>query len=92
MWPIAGHPAAGWKPAPGGTLVRGAALRLSQKSQQKLVGLPSSSPSAEVLTPDGTPLRAFLGRDLGSASAICPAGSRVYLGTAGQDRLYWTRV
>ena len=83
----------GWLEArSGGTLVRGAALRLSQKSQQKLVGLPSSSPSAEVLAPDGTPLRAFLGRDLGSASAICPAGSRVYLGTAGQDRLYWTRV
>ena len=75
-----------------GTLVRGAALRLSQKIQQKLVGLPSSSPSAEVLAPDGTPVRAFLGRELGSAAALCPAGSRVYLGVSGEDALHWTRV
>ncbi|MGN0662514.1 MAG: SMP-30/gluconolactonase/LRE family protein [Faecalibacterium sp.] len=73
-----------------GTLLRGAALRLRQGMQEGLFRLPSDAPSAETVRADGTPQLAF--RGLGSTSAVCPAGSRVYFGISGQESLSWMRV
>lgn len=75
----------------GGTLLRGAALRLSQSMQEGLFRLPASAPAAEALSADGVPQRVFTGRELGSAAAVCPAGSRVYLGGA-DGSLHWLRI
>ncbi|MGN0708230.1 MAG: SMP-30/gluconolactonase/LRE family protein [Faecalibacterium sp.] len=74
-----------------GTLLRGVALRLSGQMQAGMFRLPASAPSAEALDLDGVPRMAFAGRELGSAAAVCPAGSRVYLGSA-DGSLHWLRI
>ena len=75
-----------------GTLLRGAALRLSQTMQEKLFRLEAGSCTAQGFGADGAPLDAFGGKALGSAAAVCPVGNRVYLSISGEPALRWLRV
>ena len=75
-----------------GTLLRGAALLLSESMQERLVSLPASAISAERFTPDGVLLCSYGGKQLGSVTALCPAGNRVYLGIAEENTVKWIRI
>ena len=75
-----------------GTLLRGAALRLSLTMQEKLFRLETGSCTAQGFGADGAPLDAFGGKALGSAAAVCPVGNRVYLSISGEPALRWVRV
>lgn len=76
----------------GGTLLRGAALRLSEGMQAGLFDLTADDPAAEAFSPEGEARQSFRDKAFGSVSALCPAGSRVYLGVAGQNGLCYARV
>ena len=75
-----------------GTLLRGAALRLSESMQERLVSLPASAISAERFSSDGALLCPYGGRQLGSVTALCPAGNRIYVGISGAGELRWIRI
>ena len=75
-----------------GTLLRGAALRLSLIMQEKLFRLEAGSCTAQGFGADGAPLDAFGGKALGSAAAVYPVGNRVYLSISGEPALRWLRV
>lgn len=75
-----------------GTVLRGAALRLSEAMQETLVRLPADAISAERFAPDGTLIASYGGRQLGSVTALCPTGNRVYIGIAGAKTIAWVRV
>ena len=75
-----------------GTLLRGAALRLSESMQERLVSLPAGAISAERFSSDGTLLCPYGGRQLGSVTALCPAGNRIYVGISGAGELRWIRI
>lgn len=75
-----------------GTLLRGAALRLSESMQENLVSLPGSAICAESFSPAGELLASYSGKQLGSAAALCPAGSRMYIGISGAEKLRWVRI
>lgn len=75
-----------------GTLLRGAALRLSESMQERLVSLPASAISVERFSPDGALLCPYGGKQLGSVTALCPAGNRVYVGVAGENAVKWIRI
>ena len=75
------------------TLLRGIALRAGENMQQKLFGLPADAPCAEAVdTADGSWKRVFSGKELGSCTALCPAGSKMYFGAAGSARVLSARV
>ena len=75
-----------------GTVLRGAALRLSETMQENLVSLPAGAICAESFSPAGTLLASYSGKQLGSAAALCPAGSRMYIGISGAEKLRWVRI
>lgn len=75
-----------------GTLLRGAALRLSESMQEGLVSLPGDAASAESFSPEGKLLTRYGGKQLGSTAALCPAGSRMYIGISGAETLRWVRI
>ncbi len=76
----------------GSTLLRGAALRLSQNMQEGLFHLKAEDCALQGYAPDGALLASFGGKRLGSMSALCPAGSRVYLSIPDGSTLRWVRV
>jgi len=73
------------------TLLRGAALRLSQTMQQNLFSLPAGSIRAEAVAPGGGRLT-ISGKKAGSTIALCPVGSRLYLAISGETELDWVRI
>mgnify|MGYP000431120571 CR=1 FL=1 len=73
------------------TLLRGAALRLSQTMQQNLFSLPAGSIRAEAAAPGGGRLN-ISGKKAGSTTALCPVGSRLYLAISGETELNWVRI
>ena len=73
------------------TLLRGAALRLSQTMQQNLFSLPAGSIRAEAAAPGGGRLT-ISGKKAGSTTALCPVGSRLYLAISGETELNWVRI
>ena len=73
------------------TLLRGAALRLSQTMQQNLFSLPAGSIRAEAAAPGGG-RRTISGKKAGSTTALCPVGSRLYLAISGETELNWVRI
>lgn len=76
----------------GGTLLRGAALRLTAQMQRILAGLTAPAPAAQAYSPDGALTLDFAAAEPASTPAVCSAGSRVYLGAAdGQSALCWLR-
>ena len=75
-----------------GTLLRGAALRLSESMQERLVSLPASAISVERFSPDGALLCPYGGKQLGSVTALCPEGNRIYVGISGAGELRWIRI
>lgn len=75
-----------------GTLLRGAALRLSQNMQEDLFRLDADDCAVQGYSPDGALLASFGGRTLGSMTAVCPAKNRVYLSISGGSALRWIRV
>lgn len=76
----------------GSTLLRGAALRLSQTMQENLVSLPTGALCAEAFSPDGTTLRSVSAQAEGSCIALCPAGSRLYLAISGENEFHWVKI
>ena len=79
--------------AKGKTVLRGAALRLSQAMQENLFSLPSDAPAVEaVRITDGSWQLTLSGKGLGSMTAVCPSGSRVYLAAAGEKALHWAKI
>ncbi len=75
-----------------GTLLRGAALRLSQNMQEGLFRLSAGDCAVQRYSPDGALLGAFSGEKLGSTAAVCPAGSKVYLSGPETAQLRLARV
>ena len=74
------------------TLLRGAALRLSESMQEKLFQMPGDGICAESFAPDGALLASYGGKALGGVIALCPAENRVYLGVAGENKIQWVRI
>ncbi len=74
------------------TLLRGAALRLSQNMQEGLFHLKAEDCAVQGYSPDGALLASFGGKRLGSTAALYPAGSRVYLSILDESTLRWVRV
>ena len=75
------------------TVLRGAALRLSQTMQENLFALPSDAPAVEaVRITDGSWQLTLSGKGLGSMTAVCPSGSRVYLAAVGEKVLHWAKI
>ena len=75
-----------------GTLLRGAALRLSVSMQENLFRMPENGICAERFGPDGALLASYSGRKLGGVAALCPAENRMYLGAAGENKIRWIRL
>ena len=75
-----------------GTLLRGAALRLSESMQERLFQMPDDGICAERFGPDGALLASYGGKALGGVLALCPAENRVYLGVAGETKIQWVRI
>ena len=72
----------------GSTLLRGIALRAGRNLQEKLFSLPADAPCTEAVdTADGSWQRVVSGRGAGSATALCPVESRLYLGLAGSEKV-----
>ena len=74
------------------TFLRGVALRLSQTMQENLFSLPADGISAEAVSPSGEWQRTFPGKSLGSCTALCPVGNRVYFGISGKNELYSVKI
>ena len=53
---------------------------------------PASAISAERFSSDGALLCPYGGRQLGSVTALCPAGNRIYVGISGAGELRWIRI
>lgn len=75
-----------------GTLLRGAALRLSSTMQENLFSLSASDIAAESFDINTGTLVGYTGKNLGSVAAICPAGTRLYFGTVDAADLKWAGV
>lgn len=75
-----------------GTLLRGAALRLSESMRERLFQMPDDGICAERFGPDGALLASYGGKALGGVLALCPAENRVYLGVAGETKIQWVRI
>lgn len=75
-----------------GTLLRGAALRLSQNMQENLFRLNAENCAVQGYGPDGPLLASYGGKSLGSMTALCPEKTRVYLSISGESVLRWVRV
>ena len=75
-----------------GTLLRGAALRLSESMGERLFQMPDDGICAERFGPDGALLASYGGKALGGVLALCPAENRVYLGVAGETKIQWVRI
>ena len=75
-----------------GTLLRGAALRLSESMGERLFQMPDDGICAERFDPDGALLASYGGKALGGVLALCPAENRVYLGVAGETKIQWVRI
>lgn len=75
-----------------GTLLRGAALRLSESMGERLFQMPDDGICAERFGPDGALLASYGGKALGGVLALCPAENRVYLGVAGKTKIQWVRI
>lgn len=75
-----------------GTLLRGAALRLSESMQERLFQMPDGGICAERFGPDGALLASYGGKALGGVLALCPAENRVYLGVTGETKIQWVRI
>lgn len=75
-----------------GTLLRGAALRLSQNMQEGLFRLNTENCAVQGYSPDGALLASYGGKTLGSMTALCPEGNRAYLSISGGSVLRWVRV
>ena len=75
-----------------GTLLRGAALRLSESMGERLFQMPDDGICAERFGPDGVLLASYGGKALGGVLALCPAENRVYLGVAGETKIQWVRI
>ena len=75
-----------------GTLLRGAALRLSQNMQENLFRLNADDCAVQGYSPDGALLASYGGKTLGSMTALCPEGNRAYLSISGGSVLRWVRV
>lgn len=74
------------------TLLRGAALRLSQSMQERLFSLPAGACAAQAFSPDGQLVRSVTEGPAGSVLALCPAGNRVYLAFSGEPQVRWVRI
>ena len=75
-----------------GTLLRGAALRLSQNMQEGLFHLRAEDCAAQGYSPEGRLQVSFGGGKLGSVTAVCPVKNRVYLNISDESVLRWVRV
>ena len=75
-----------------GTLLRGAALRLSQNMQEGLFRLNTENCAVQGYSPDGVLLASYGGKTPGSMTALCPEGNRAYLSISGGSVLRWVRV
>ena len=75
-----------------GTLLRGAALRLSQNMQENLFRLNAENCAVQGYSPDGALLASYGGKSLGSMTALCPEKTRVYLSISGESVLRWVRI
>ena len=75
-----------------GTLLRGAALRLSESMRERLFQMSDDGICAERFGPDGALLASYGGKALGGVLALCPAENRVYLGVAGKTKIQWVRI
>ena len=75
-----------------GTLLRGAALRLSESMGERLFQMPDDGICAERFDSDGALLASYGGKALGGVLALCPAENRVYLGVAGETKIQWVRI
>lgn len=75
-----------------GTLLRGAALRLSQNMQENLFRLNAENCAVQGYSPDGALLASYGGKSLGSMTALCPERNRVYLSISGESVLQWVRI
>ena len=60
--------------------------------QERLVSLPADGISVERFSPAGERLASYSGRHLGSVTALCPVGSRIYVGISGAGELRWIRI
>ena len=78
----------------GSTFLRGIALRVGQSMQEKLFGLAADAPCAEAVSLQTGQWQRTLtgGRRLGSCTALCPVGSKVYFGAADSAVLLSARV
>ena len=75
------------------TFLRGVTLRAGQNLQEKLFRLSADAPCAEAVdTASGRWQRSFSGKNPGSCTAVCPAGSKVYFGAADAASLLTARV
>lgn len=74
------------------TLLRGAALRLSQSMQERLFSLHAGAAAAAAFSPDGQLVRSVTGGPAGSVTALCPTGNRVYLAFSGEPQVRWVRI
>ena len=75
-----------------GTLLRGAALRLSQNLQEGLFRLGAEDCAVAGYSPDSALLEWVDGKTPGSVTTVCPAGNRVWLGSSGGSETRWVRV
>lgn len=74
------------------SFLRSIALRAGLSMQEKLFGLDVNTPAAEMLAADGSVLCSFTETKADTCTALCPSGSRVYLGTGTKSTLFWAGI